>query len=137
MWRASFAKTVYTGSHENAIIALQQGQCELAANWWNNEVRSNLKRMADKGMAKTEDFAIVFRSEQIPNSPVAYLSALPADLKTRIRAAFLEIGSRAPEVWKRISDGTSLPWQSADNGDYRTMIELNRFVDDLRKKRGS
>jgi phosphonate transport system substrate-binding protein len=132
-----FAKTVYTGSHENAIIALQQGQCELAANWWNNEIRSNLKRMAEKGMAKESDFRIVFRSEQIPNSPVAYLASLPADTKSKIRDAFLNIGARAPDVWKRISDGTSMPWQAAGNDSFKTMIELNKFVDDLRKKRGS
>jgi phosphonate transport system substrate-binding protein len=132
-----FAKTVYTGSHENAVIALQQGQCDLAANWWNNEVRSNLKRMAEKGMAREDDFRIVFKSEQIPNSPVAYLAGLPNDLKGNIREAFLNINARAPDVWKRISDGTSMPWQSADNGTFKTMIELNKFVDDMRKKRGS
>lgn len=132
-----FSKTVYAGSHENAIIALQQGTCDIAANWWNNEVRSNLKRMAEKGMAKAEDFRIVFRSEQIPNSPVAYLANLPEQTKGKIRDAFLQIGDRAPDVWKRISDGTSMPWQAADNKTYQTMIELNAFVDALRKKRGS
>lgn len=132
-----FAKTVYTGSHENAIIALQQGTCEIAANWWNNEVRSNLKRMAEKNMANADDFRIVFKSDQIPNSPVAYLATLPPELKAKIRAAFLDIGARAPDVWQRISGGTSLPWQPADNATFTTMIELNKFVDDLRKKRGS
>jgi phosphonate transport system substrate-binding protein len=132
-----FGKIVYAGSHENAVIGLQQGTCEVAANWWNNEVRSNLRRMAEKGMVKAEDFRIIFRSEQIPNSPVAYINALPDDLKAAIRAAFLEIGTRAPEVWRRISDGTSLPWQAATNETYRTMIELNAFVDRLRRQRGS
>jgi len=132
-----FGKVVYTGSHENAVLGLQQGTCEIAANWWNNEVRSNLKRMAEKGMAKEADFKIIYRSDIIPNSPVAYLKSLPEDMKARIRGAFLEIGTRGPDIWKRISDGTSLPWQSADNDTFKTMIELNRFVDDLRKKRGS
>jgi phosphonate transport system substrate-binding protein len=119
------------------VIGLQQGTCEIAANWWNNEVRSNLRRMAEKGMAKVDDFKIIFRSEQIPNSPVAYLASLPEDLKARIRGAFLEIGTRAPDVWRRISDGTSLPWQEANNDTYKTMIELNAFVDSLRRRRGS
>jgi phosphonate transport system substrate-binding protein len=132
-----FGRVVYSGSHENAVIGLQQGTCEIAANWWNNEVRSNLRRMAEKGMAKVDDFKIIFRSEQIPNSPVAYLASLPEDLKARIRGAFLEIGTRAPDVWRRISDGTSLPWQEANNDTYKTMIELNAFVDSLRRRRGS
>jgi len=132
-----FGKVVYTGSHENAVLGLQQGTCDIAANWWNNEIRSNLLRMAEKGMAKAADFRIVFKSEQIPNSPVAYLSALPEDVKARIRTAFLQIEQRAPDVWKRISDSTSLPWQPADNATFKTMIELNAFVDALRKKRGT
>src|SRR5215472_8525747 len=37
-----FSKVVYTGSHENAIIALQQGTVDIAANWWNDENESNL-----------------------------------------------------------------------------------------------
>lgn len=130
-----FGKVVYTGSHENAVLGLQQSTCDIAANWWNNDIRSNLKRMAEKGMAKEADFKIVFRSDIIPNSPVAYLSSLPNDLKAKIRGAFLEIGTRGPDVWKRISDGTSLPWQDADNDTFKTMIELNKYVDDLRKKR--
>lgn len=129
-----FAKVTYTGSHENAVLGLQQGTCEVAANWWNNETRSNLLRMAGKGMVKAEDFKIIFRSEMIPNSPVAYAKSLPDDLKAKIRIAFLEIGTRAPDVWQRISDGTSLPWQPANNETFQTMIDLNRFVDNLRKK---
>jgi phosphonate transport system substrate-binding protein len=132
-----FGKVVYAGSHENAVLGLQQGTCEVAANWWNNEQRSNLMRMAGKGMVKADDFRIVFRSDIIPNSPVAYLASLPADTKAKVRDAFLSIGTRAPDVWKRISDGTSMPWEAASNETFRTMIELNRFVDDLRKKRGS
>lgn len=132
-----FGKVVYTGSHENAVIGLQQGTCELAANWWNNDIRSNLKRMAEKGMVKEADFKIVFRSELIPNSPVAYLKSLPEPLKAKIRDAFLNVGTRAPDVWKLISGGTSLPWQVANNDTFKTMIELNKFVDDLRKKQGS
>ncbi|MGL4439186.1 MAG: phosphonate ABC transporter substrate-binding protein [Bosea sp. (in: a-proteobacteria)] len=132
-----FGKVVYTGSHENAVLGLQQGTCDVAANWWNNDIRSNLKRMAEKGMAKEADFRIIYRSDIIPNSPVAYLKSLPDDMKAKIRGAFLEIGARGPDVWKRISDGTSLPWQGADNDTFKTMIELNKFVDDLRKKRGS
>jgi phosphonate transport system substrate-binding protein len=131
---AHFGKVVYSGSHENAVLGLQQGTCELAANWWNNDVRSNLKRMAEKGMVKETDFKIVFRSDLIPNSPVAYLTTLPDQLKAKIRDAFLNVGTRAPDVWKTISDGTSLPWQAADNSTYKTVIELNTFVDSLRKK---
>ena len=49
---AYFSHVTYTGSHENAVIALQQGTVDMAANWWNDETESNLLRMQRKGMAK-------------------------------------------------------------------------------------
>jgi phosphonate transport system substrate-binding protein len=74
-----FSKVVYTGSHENAVIALGQGTVDIAANWWNDEQESNLLRMARKNMVKAEDFRIIYKSEQIVNSPMAYLTELPED----------------------------------------------------------
>ena len=47
-----FSKVVYAGSHENAVIALDKGTVDVAANWWNAEDDSNLTRMAKKGMVK-------------------------------------------------------------------------------------
>ncbi len=54
-----------------------QGTVDVAANWWNDEQESNLLRMARKNMAKAEDFRIIYKSEQIVNSPMAYLTDLP------------------------------------------------------------
>ncbi|MGE3918404.1 MAG: phosphonate ABC transporter substrate-binding protein, partial [Hyphomicrobiaceae bacterium] len=59
-----FGKVVVTGSHENAVLALQQGTVDVAANWWNDESESNLLRMARKGMVKAEDFRIIQKSAQ-------------------------------------------------------------------------
>src|SRR5215468_9628333 len=83
-----FGKSIVTGSHENAVIALDKGTVDCAANWWNADNDSNLTRMANKGMAKKEDFRIIFKSGLLPGSPYAYSSDLPADLKQAIRATF-------------------------------------------------
>ena len=32
---SSSRKTVFAGSHENAVLALAQGTVDVAANWWN------------------------------------------------------------------------------------------------------
>jgi len=130
-----FGRVVYTGSHENAVIALQQGTVDVAANWWNDERESNLLRMDRKGMAKAADFRIIFRSEQIVNSPMAYLTTLPAELRSAIRTATLELPQRAPEIFQRIYEGRMKPWAPTDNAAYQPIIELNRFVDSLRRQR--
>lgn len=130
-----FGKVVNTGSHENAIIALQQGTVDVAANWWNDDEESNLRRMERKNMAKYGDFRIVFKSDQIVNSPMAVLADMPADLKKSITDAVMAFAAKDPEGFKKVTDGKAKPWAPAVNKDYDTMIELNKFVDDLRKKK--
>jgi phosphonate transport system substrate-binding protein len=52
---AYFSKVIFTGSHENAVLALAQGTVDVAANWWNADDDSNLTRMLNKGMVKSAD----------------------------------------------------------------------------------
>jgi phosphonate transport system substrate-binding protein len=137
-----FSKIIFTGSHENAVLALAQGTVDAAANWWNAEDDSNLTRMLAKNMVKSsdgtplkkEDFRIIVKSDLIINSPYAYLSALPDDMKAAIRKAFLDAPQKDKDAFKRLSNGKNLPWQPIANEDYNKTIELIRFVDNLRKK---
>ena len=129
-----FSKVVVTGSHENAVLALQQGTVDVAANWYNDDKESNLLRMSRKGMAKAEDFRIIMKSDQIVNSPWAVLSDLPADLKAAFKAAMLNVATKDPEAFKKATDGKAKPWESVDNAAYDPVIKLITFVDGLRKK---
>lgn len=132
-----FGKVVYTGSHENAVIALGQGTVDVVANWWNDENESMLKRMERKGMAKYGDYRIIFKSEQIVNSPVAILSDMPVELKKKINDALMAFPTKDPEGFKKLTDGKQQPWQPVSHDAYKPIIELNKFVDELRKKKAS
>ncbi|MGF6310784.1 phosphonate transport system substrate-binding protein [Bradyrhizobium sp. i1.8.4] len=137
-----FSKVVFTGSHENAVLALAQGTVDVAANWWNADDDSNLTRMLAKNMVKSsdgtplkkEDFRIIVKSDLIINSPYAYLESLPEDMKAKIKQAFLDMPTKDPEAFKKLSDGKNRPWQPVTNADYDKTIELIKFVDALRKK---
>lgn len=128
-----FSKVVYAGSHENAVIALGQGTCDIAFNWWNDENESNLLRMERKGMAKASDYRIIFKSDQIVNSPMAYLSDLPADLKAAIRKAVLEIAVKDKAAFDKIYDGKQKPFEAVTHKEYEPVVELIKFVDSIRK----
>jgi phosphonate transport system substrate-binding protein len=130
-----FGKVVNTGSHENAVIAVQQGTVDAAWNWWNDEQESNLRRMERKNMAKYDDFRIVFKSDQIVNSPMAVLADLPADLKKAIADAVIGLAAKDKATFDKVTDGKAKPWEPVTNKAYDPIIELNKFVDDLRKKR--
>lgn len=129
-----FGKVVYTGSHVNAVMALNQGTVDVAANWWNNETDSELQRMVDKGMVKKDDFRIIFKSDQIVNSPMAYLDSLPPELKKLIEQAFLNAPVKDKAAFDKLSDGKMEPFQPVTHEAYLPIVELNKFVDSLRKK---
>lgn len=130
-----FAKIVYSGSHENAVIGVTQGICDAAFNWWNDEQESNLLRMDRKGMAKAADFRIVFKSELIVNSPMTYLTTLPTDLKTAIKKAMLEVHSKDKAAFDKIYEGKQLPFVEIDHKAYEPVVDMIKFVDELRKKK--
>ena len=128
-----FGKVTYTGSHENAVLALQQKTVDIAANWWNSDDDSNLTRMVKKGLAKKEDVRIIFKSDLIPNSPYAYLDSLPADLKAAITKAFMEAPTKAKAAYDKLSDGKDREFVKVDAKYYEPVVELIKFVDQLRK----
>ena len=138
-----FSKTIFTGSHENAVLALTQGTVDVAANWWNNENDSNLTRMLNKGMLKKDDgtpltqadFRIILRSDIITNSPMAALTTIPEEGRKAIAQAFFDAPTKAPEAFAKLSDGKNKPWAPATNTDYAKTVELVKFVDELRKKK--
>jgi len=140
-----FGKVLVTGSHENAVMALAQGTVDVAANWWNADNDSNLTRMINKSMVKgadgrtltKDDFRIILKSDLIINSPTAYLASLPSDLRTKIRQAFLDAPNKAPEAFKKLSDGLNRPWEPIANADYDETIRLIQFVDNLKKHNNS
>lgn len=130
-----FGRVTYTGSHENAVIALQQKTVDVAANWWNADNDSNLTRMDKKGLAKTADYRIVYKSDLIPNSPFAYLADLPPDLKAAINKAFADAPTKAKAAFDKLSDGKDREFKAVDAKYYEPVVELIKFVDQLRKQK--
>ena len=120
-----------------AQVPEAQGTVDMAANWWNDENESNLLRMARKNMAKAEDFRIIYKSDLIVNSPMAYLSDLPDDLKAKIRDAVLNLATKDKAAFDKIYEGKQGPLVAVDNKAYDPVIELITFVDKLRKKKSS
>ncbi len=129
-----FGEVVYAGSHENAVTALAQGTCDAAFNWWNTEIESNLLRMAEKGMAKAEDYRIIFKSDMIPSSPTTMSKSLPEELRATIRDAFHQAHERAPEAFERITDGKGTRYGPVSHDEYQVIIDLNTFVDQMRRR---
>jgi phosphonate transport system substrate-binding protein len=140
-----FGKVVFTGSHENAMLALSQGTVDVAANQWTTDDDSTLAQMLHKGMLKNadgtamkkDDFRIVHKSAPILNGPYAYNSELPEDLKAAIAKAFAESPTKDKAAFDRLSDGQKKGFHPATTKDWDATVDLIKFVDNLRKKKAS
>lgn len=140
-----FSKVVFTGSHENALLALSQGTVDVAANQWTNDNDSTLAQMLTKGMLKgadgaalkKEDFRIIHKSAPIINGPYAYSSELPEDLKAAIAKAFTDAPTKDKAAFDKLSDGQKRGFHAATTKDWDATIDLIKFVDALRKKKAS
>ena len=140
-----FSKVVFTGSHENAVLALAQGTVDVAANAWTDDSDSYLMRMLTKGMLKNadgtlmkyEDFRIILKSDPILNGPLAVPSDMPADLKAKIADAFFNVRSRDKAAADKIYDGKldREGWAPAKTEDWKPVVDLVKFVDSLRRKK--
>jgi phosphonate transport system substrate-binding protein len=138
-----FSVAQVTGSHENAVLALNQGTVDAAANWWNSDTDSNLTRMVNKGMLKKadgvplkyEDFRIVWKSPLLAGSPYAYLNDMPEELKQAIAQAFYTANKKDPEAFNKLSDGKDLAFVPIAHKDYLEFIELNKYLEELRRKK--
>ncbi|MCJ2060261.1 phosphonate ABC transporter substrate-binding protein [Methylobacterium sp. J-048] len=137
-----FAKVVFAGSHENAVLALTQGTVDAAANLWNSETDSIVTRMITKGMLKKpdgtpmqkSDFRVVFKSDFLPEGPYAVLASLPDDLKAKIRQAFVDLPKADKAAFDKLSDGKDLGLIPVTLKDYQPIIDMLKFNDEQRKK---
>ena len=137
-----FGKTVFAGSHENAVLALTQGTADAAANLWNSEDDTMVTRMVAKGLLKNpdgtpmkqSDFRVVFKSDFLPEGPFAMLDSLPAELKAKLRTAFEELPTKDKAAFDRLSDGKDKGLTPVTLKDYQPIIDMLRFNDEQRRK---
>jgi hypothetical protein len=48
--------------------------------------------------------------------------------------AFFNIGKNDPEAFQVLTDGEAQVWAPTSHADYEVIVELNKFVDTLRKQ---
>nr|WP_314709591.1 phosphonate ABC transporter substrate-binding protein [uncultured Comamonas sp.] len=81
-----FSRVIFSGSHDASIMAVAHGKVDAAA------VASPIFQTAvAKGHVKAEDFQVIWTSQAIPESPMAWRKGLDADTKQKVAAALAEI----------------------------------------------
>lgn len=81
-----FSRVIFSGSHDASIMAVANGKVDAAA------VADPIFQTAvAKGHVKAEDFQVIWRSKDIPESPMAWRRNLDEATKKKVAAALAEI----------------------------------------------
>jgi phosphonate transport system substrate-binding protein len=82
-----FSRIFFAGTHENVILGVANGTIPVGSTFDLGIIAAT-----EKGVIRglEEEFYVLFRSDQIPSSPLAYRGDLPATLRSEIQKAFLE-----------------------------------------------
>lgn len=116
-----FRKVHFANDHITAAYTVLGGKVD-AGTMMPNMVRI----LESKGKIKTGELRYLWVSAKIPQSPLAIRKDLPADLKERVRAAFLGLADADPVLAKEMQVTTQHP-------DFCYFPATDATYDELRK----
>jgi phosphonate transport system substrate-binding protein len=116
-----FSKVIYSGSHEASMIAIKTGKIDAASTNDLDMARGNGKQWNSE-----KDFEIIWTSQLIPGSPMAYRKDLPATLKKALTDAFLAYNDKAGLEMLKIKGYAPVTDKTYD--PIRDLIEVQKKV---------
>ncbi len=133
-----FGKVVFSGGHEQSIIGVLDKAYDGAITWTNDiekHTRGGLHMMLSRGVLKKEDIRIIWSSDLIPNPVIAIRSDLPQDMKTELKAMFLNLHNDDPKVFREVVRGESKGYVEVQHSVYQIAVDLRQQLAKERRKK--
>jgi phosphonate transport system substrate-binding protein len=126
-----FGKTAFSGSHENSVKMLYDGQFDAVATWWTNDKKSSMSRMEEKGMIQKGGYRIIWKSPLLPSDPFTVPAWLPKEMQQDIKSALLNMPKKDNAAFVALM-GNAQGFRAVTLDDYQPVI---RFVKANMEKR--
>lgn len=118
-----FSRVVYTGGHDLSAIAVLEGQVDVAF-----VATHRLDNVIDRGLAKMEDYNLIWSSPVIPQDPFVVSGQLCDELVGQITEAFLTLGDNA-EGQKYLKNVNASRFVAMTDEDYNIIRDLKAAKD--------
>lgn len=126
-----FSRTGFGGGHEQAVIAVLQGQYDAGVTWASGQgdpaegySRGNLRRMVDNDLLDMADLRIIWESPLIPNGPVVIRKALPQEVKDIVTDYLAHQLETDEQCYYDISFGEGQGWVPVDHEFFAGIVEM-------------
>ncbi|QDY71424.1 phosphonate ABC transporter substrate-binding protein [Qingshengfaniella alkalisoli] len=128
-----FGDVVFTGGHEQTIVAVNNGDIDGGVTWadgqgnWEDGYNSGaLRKAVDAGLVDMNDLVEIWRSKPIPEGPVVVRSALPEDVKAKMIALVENLQETDPDCAYGVAAGETAGFTPIDHSAYETIIEVRK-----------
>ncbi|SUZ31802.1 Phosphate-import protein PhnD [Roseibaca ekhonensis] len=126
-----FSSTGFGGGHEQAVIAVLQGQYDAGVTWSSmmgeaseGYTRGNLRRMVDNGLLDMNDLNIVWQSSLIPNGPTVMRNDLPEEARQLAVEFMLGMKDNHPECYVDTVGGEGNGYAEVDHSFYEGIVAM-------------
>ena len=130
-----FAETGFGGGHEQAVVAVLNGQYDAGVTWSSGVgdkaegfSRGNLRSMVDKDMLDMSELNIIWQSNLITNGPNVIRKDLPQELKDMVAGAMLRLPVENPDCFQAIAQGDARGYFPVGVDFYEPIINMRKAL---------
>lgn len=128
-----FGEVVFTGGHEQTIVAVQNGDIDGGVSWadglgnWEDGYNSGaFRKAADAGLVDMTQLVEIWRSKVIPEGPIVLRKDLPADVKIKMVAMLASLPSMDPECAYGFMAGEIKAIAPISHADYEVIVAARK-----------
>ena len=129
-----FGDVVFTGGHEQTIVAVNNGDIDGGVTWadgqgeWEDGFNSGaLRKAVDAGLIDMNDLVEIWRSKPIPEGPVVLRTSLPADVQATMVELVGNMIETDADCAYGIAAGETAGFSAIDHSFYETIVEVRRL----------
>ena len=126
-----FGDVVFTGGHEQTIIAVNNGDIDAGVTWadglgnWEDGYNSGaLRRAVDAGLVDMNDLVEIWRSKPIPEGPVVLRQSLPDDVKAIVTELLANLHETDEACAYGVAAGETAGFAPISHEAYETIIAV-------------
>ncbi|SNR28333.1 phosphonate ABC transporter substrate-binding protein [Puniceibacterium sediminis] len=128
-----FGEVVFTGGHEQTIVAVSNGDVDGGVTWadglgnWEDGYNSGaLRKASDAGIVDMNDLVEIWRSKPIPEGPVVLRKALPEDVQAKMTDLVANLIKTDPECAYGVAQGETAGFTPVTHEAYETIIAVRK-----------